>query len=137
MPSPQGRYWLGTVFNATPPVGLPVGCTWFKGQFETCPSTQRVHLQCIVGFPKAVRRSLVITTCGDGHWELTRSAAADSYVHKDDTHVPGSRFEYGAKALNRNSAKDWEAIKLHACTGALDLIPADIFVRYYRYFYLI
>jgi len=84
MSSPQGRYWIGTLFepfNAVP-TALPVELSIWKGQQETCPTTGRVHLQCIIGSKRALRRTAVQRICGTGHWELTRSGAAETYVHK-------------------------------------------------------
>ena len=39
------------------------------------------------------------------HWEPTRSSAANAYVWKDETAVPGTRFELGKKPLNRGDSK--------------------------------
>lgn len=85
----------------------------------------------VVGFKTHVRLSAVKSTFGDEcHAELTRSAAADEYVHKDETSVPGTRFQLGKKALKRNSKTDWDAIKMQAKLGQLDDIPGDVFIRY-------
>lgn len=128
----QGRYWLGTLYNWTPPDALPDSCTWIKGQKEICPTTSREHYQVIAGFKRAVRLAAVKRAVGNGHWELTRSDAADAYVWKEQTSVEGSRFELGAKAIRRNVAGDWQKIKADAQRGALEEIPADIYIRYYR-----
>ncbi len=66
----------------------------------------------------------------DGHYELTRSKAADDYVWKDDTSV-GERFEFGTKKIRRNSQKDWDEIKKNAQEGRLEAIPSDVYVRYF------
>lgn len=65
-----------------------------------------------------------------GHYELTRSIAADDYVWKEDTSL-GERFEYGKKKVKRNSSKDWDEIKENAKCGRLDSIPSDVYVRYF------
>lgn len=43
-----------------------------------------------------------------------------------------SRFELGAKPIQRNNPKDWEAIRNSAKRGQLDDIPADVYVRSYN-----
>jgi hypothetical protein len=68
---------------------------------------------------------------GQGHFELTRSRAADDYVWKDDTSL-GERFELGRRPTKRNSIIDWDAIRDDAVRGELDNIPADIYIRYYN-----
>lgn len=132
--SANGRYWLGTlpIDSFIFPSPLPETVTWFKGQQEKAPTTGYIHVQCIAGFKRNVRLASVKRIFGSqGHWELTRSDAADAYVHKDETHVPGTRFELGAKALKRNSATDWDLVRSNAKSGNLDAIPADVFVRCY------
>jgi len=127
----QGVYWIGTLYEYSPPTVLPSGVTWLKGQSETCPTTGRIHVQCIAGFPRSTRLAAVKRLIAPGHWELTRSSAAESYVWKDDTAVPGTRFELGARPVRRNSSRDWDRIKELAVSGLLSEIPSDIYVRYY------
>ena len=128
----MSRYWIGTLFDTPIPTGLPQGVIWYKGQCEICPTTGRQHIQCVVGFARGVRLCAVKRLVGEGHWEATRSIQADAYVHKDDTAVAGTRFEFGSKAFRRNNAHDWDAIKEGAISGDYSAIPSDIFVRYYR-----
>lgn len=133
------RYWLGTLFDWTPPDLLPEGVLYLRGQQEECPTTGRLHHQVIVGFPRPQRRSYCVNHVGPGHWESTRSDAADRYVWKEETSIRGTRFQLGEKAIRRNSATDWAKILDSAKTGningsllfTLD-IPADIQIRYYR-----
>lgn len=66
-----------------------------------------------------------------GHYELSRSSAANTYVWKDDTSA-GERFEFGVLPFARNEKKDWEAVWEHAKNGNLDAIPADVRVVSYR-----
>lgn len=127
----SARFWLGTLYDWTPCESLPETCTWLKGQQEVCPSTGRTHHQVIAGFARQVRLAHVKRVVGVGHWEATRSSAADAYVHKDDTAVVGTRFEFGAKAFRRNCPTDWEKVRDSAKSGDFDSIPADIFVRHY------
>jgi len=46
--------------------------------------------------------------------------------------VEGSQFEHGDRPVNRNSVKDWEAIRNNAIAGRLDLVPPDIYIRCYH-----
>lgn len=66
-----------------------------------------------------------------GHWELTRSAAAEQYVWKLDSRI-GEQYEFGKRPVKRNSSTDWDTVKANAIRGELDDIPSDIYVRYYR-----
>lgn len=43
--------------------------------------------------------------------------------------MAGTQFSYGAPAVRRNSATDWEGVRRDARAGRLDAIPADIYVR--------
>lgn len=126
----QARYWIGTIPRDDWTPELPSGAQWIKGQPELGESGYR-HWQLLVSFAKKV--SLVkLRSClpGTGHYEPTRSAAAEAYVHKEETR-DGEPFEFGTKCLNRNSAHDWDAIRTAACSGQLTAIPSDIFIRYY------
>lgn len=127
----QARYWIGTLYEWTTPTTLPNGCCWLKGQQETCPTTGRVHTQLIAGFTKHQRLAAVKRLVGVGHWEPTRSSAADDYVHKENTRIEGTQFELGTKTLRRNVAADWDAIKEAAKSSDFDSIPSDIYIRYF------
>lgn len=61
---------------------------------------------------------------------MSKSIAAEQYVWKEESRV-GEQFELGTKSIKRNSSEDWELVRQYAVEGTLDLIPADIFVRYY------
>lgn len=121
--SKQGRYWLGTIHddhgNWTPPSELPTNVVWLRGQQERGTETGRIHWQLFAAFDKRVRLSTVKGTIGNGHWELTRSESAESYVFKEDTAVAGTRFELGAKKFNPNNATDWARIRDLAKQGNL------------------
>ena len=128
----SGRFWLGTLYQWNPPNELPgLSVVWIKGQRECCPTTGREHWQIIAGFKRQVRLRTVKREVGEGHWEVTRSVAADDYVWKEDTRVAGTQFELGAKPFRRNNATDWDTIKASAMSGELEHIPSDVFVRYY------
>jgi len=125
------RYWLGTCFDWEPPLELPERCCWLRGQQETCPTTGRLHHQIYAAFTSPVRRPHVIRVVGAGHWEASRSDAAEKYVWKEATRVADTQFELGGRPLKRNSAVDWESVRAAAVSGDLSLVPADIFVRYF------
>jgi len=129
----QGIYWIATFPRESWTPALVPGVTWCKGQLERGDTTGFEHWQLIFACTKksslaAVKRLFAID---GGHFELTRSAAAESYVWKDDTSL-GERFELGSKPISRASAHDWDEIRRLATAGELDLIPSDIFIRYYR-----
>jgi len=131
MPSAQGRYWLGTLYSWTVPVECPAEVSWCTGQEETCPTTARKHHQVYVAFKRSVRLAVVKRVIGEGHWELSRSSAAEDYCTKDASSVPGTRFMLGKKPMQRNNSVDWESIKHAAKCGDLESVPADVYIRYY------
>lgn len=127
-----GRYWILTIPHHGFVPYLPPTVVFIKGQLEKAPTTGYLHWQVLSVFSKNVRLSGVKRLFGDWtHAELTRSAAADAYVHKEDTSVEGTRFELGERPLKRNSNTDWEAVRTAAQSGNFDTIPPDIYVRCY------
>lgn len=91
-----------------------------------------IHWQLFAAFDKKVRLSTVKRVLGDGHWEPSRSQAAEEYVWKEDTAIPGTRFELGQKKLNRNSGEFWESVWQNAKKGKLTEIEPDVRVRNYK-----
>lgn len=65
-----------------------------------------------------------------GHFEPTRSRAANDYVWKEDTRI-GEPFEFGTPPFRRNARADWDRVRVAALAGKFDEIPSDIFIRYY------
>lgn len=132
MPAPQARYWLLTIpYHLFTPF-LPPNVDYIKGQLESGGQSGYLHWQVVVYFPKKVTLHYVKRFFGDEcHAEKSNSAAVEEYVWKDDTAVEGTRFEFGKKALNRNSAKDWDLIVNHARSGDFNAIPGDVLVRSY------
>jgi len=125
----QGRYWILTVPHADFVPYLPVGVSWIKGQLEL-GAGGFLHWQFCCAFPNKLRLRGVKLIFGDtAHCEVTRSAAAEDYVEKDETAVDGTRFELGARAVKRASSTDWDNIRELAKKGRLDDIPADIYIR--------
>jgi len=127
-----GRYWILTIpHHGYVPV-LPSTVVYVKGQLEKAPTTGYLHWQMVSVFAKNVRLSAVKKIFGDlAHAELSRSAAADAYVHKEDTAVAGTRFELGQRPIQRNKATDWDAVRVSAQSGDFTDIPSDIYVRCY------
>lgn len=130
---PQARYWLLTIPHHEFLPYLPNGVAWIRGQLESGSTTGYLHWQLCVALKSKQRLATIQRTFGTSiHAEPSRSDAADSYVWKDDTRVPGTQFELGTKPFHRNSAKDWADIKAKAINNQLDLIPPDVYVQHYR-----
>jgi len=126
----QGIYWIGTIPRADWEPCLPEGISYLRGQPEIGESGYR-HWQILVACQrKQSLRGIRTIFAGVGHWELSRSNAADAYVWKEDTR-DGEPFEFGERPFKRNSATDWDQIRVDACTGAFDDIPSDILIRNY------
>jgi len=135
----QARYWLLTINDSDSgeswevPSTLPTGCVWLRGQKEIGANAGRPHWQLYACFKRAVRLAAIKKCFGTRvHAEPSRSEAAADYVWKDDTAIPNTRFELGAKPFQRNSKTDWEAAKECAKAGRLDDCPADVYIKYYR-----
>jgi len=129
----QGTQWMGTVGTATgwQPC-LQHGCVYLKGQKELGEGGfEHFQIFFITSSKESVRSVASKWHPVVGHWELTRSAAAESYVWKEATRI-GEQFEFGQRPLRRNSSTDWEEIKRLAVSNQIDQIPPDIFIRYYR-----
>lgn len=67
-----------------------------------------------------------------GHLELSRSEAAEAYVWKEETRIPGTQFELGRKPHRRNNGADWDAIWDSAKSGSILDVPANVRVQHYR-----
>lgn len=139
MANAPARWWMGTISSTQVPDWSATVCygansndiTELRGQQEL-GTGGFLHWQVVVGLAKPQRLSWLVSRVGRGHWERTRSAAAREYVHKVDTRVADTQFNLGAAPTRRNVAADWAAIKENAQAGALDRIPADIYIRCYN-----
>nr|WPR18598.1 MAG: hypothetical protein [Chemarfal virus 235] len=126
----QARYWIATIPESSWSPTLTPGCQYLTGQLERGEGGYR-HWQFVVSFTaKKTLAQVRRIFNGNGHFEPTRSRAAEEYVHKEDTRI-GDPFQFGSKSINRNSKTDWESIRLRATLGQFAEIPADIFIRYY------
>lgn len=128
----QGIYWIGTIpFESWSLDTLPQGVSWIKGQQEIGEGGYH-HIQLVIALCKKASLAGVKSLVCDGHWELSKSNAAESYVWKDESSVPGTRFEWGERAIKRNDPHDWDRIWECAKLGDLGSIPASIRVQSYR-----
>lgn len=129
----QGVYWLLTIpYHCFTPY-LPPACKYITGQLETGDTTGYLHWQILCQLrTKMSIRGLQEMFGMEMHAELSRSSAADDYVHKEETAVPGTRFTLGEKGSVRKAKRDWSLARTHAIAGTLDEIEADIYIRYYQ-----
>lgn len=135
----QGIYWILTVPHHCFTPFLPVGVAWIRGQLElgagSTPLAELadgfLHWQFIVGFRTKQSLRAVVSIFGPYHAELTRSAAAEDYVWKEDTAIANTRFELGQKAFQRSSDADWQRVWDLAIKGEFLSIPASIRVSHY------
>jgi len=129
----QGLLWIGTIPVSDPcwvPC-LPEGIAYLKGQRELGEGGLD-HFQIFFTFrqKKSLAQVRALWSPILGHWELTRSAAAEAYVWKEETRN-GEPFEFGERSFRRNSKPDWDLCRQNAECGNFDDIPSDIFIRYY------
>lgn len=130
----QGLYWILTMpkDSFTAPEIQPDYAKYFAGQLEVGKGGYE-HWQVVVAFRQKKSligvKSIFGITC---HAELSRSSAANEYVWKDDTAVPGTRFRYGKPPINRNSATDWESVWGLAISGDILEVEPSVRVQHYR-----
>jgi len=117
--------------NWAVPAELPRGLCYLIGQAELGEGGYQ-HWQLLAQFGSNKRLAAVKKIFGTtAHAELTRSAAAEAYVQKDDTAIAGTRFCLGEKPFKRNSKTDWVAQLLHAKSGNITSCDPDIQLRFY------
>lgn len=134
MPSPQYRYWMLTIpeHSYQPPTSLPEGITYLKGQKEIGESGYR-HWQLVVALSKAATLGKAKSFfTNDSHIEPTKSAAANDYVHKDESSVTGTRFELGALPMKRNSKTDWDKQFALAKEGKFNEMDTGVLIKHYN-----
>lgn len=131
----QGIFWLLTISDASgysAPDALPDGLSWIRGQQERGQSDGFIHWQVIIAMATKASLAVVGRLFPGAHAELSKSAAANDYVWKEDTRIAGTQFEFGVKPICRNSKPDWESVWIAAKAGDLMAIPASIRVVSYR-----
>lgn len=127
----NAAWWIVTIPKEDWVPSLPRGVKYIKGQLEKGEETGYLHWQAVVCLIKKQRLSGAKKLFpNSSHLEPTRSAAANEYVWKDET-SQGERFEFGEKPVQRNNAKDWDAIWDSAKKGDIMSIPADVRLRCY------
>lgn len=128
--SDKARYWLLTIPHHGFTPYLPAECAYLKGQLESGGTTDYLHWQVLVAFPAQVRLPVLQRIFGqEMHAEATRSSAADEYVWKEETAVPGTQFELGKKLLNPKSKTDWDEVWNQAKAGQIESLPGHVKVR--------
>jgi len=111
---------------------LPTGIAYLRGQLELGEGGFRHYQVFFICTRKASLSAICrLWTPVVGHWELTRSSAAESYVWKEETRV-GDPFEFGERPFRRNEPTDWAKVRVAAVAGDFESIPDDIFVRLYH-----
>jgi hypothetical protein len=102
-PRSQGIFWIITLPENSFEPSLPDGVQWIRGQLECGDNTGYKHWQLVCALEKkGTCRTLQSIFGRTGHYELSRSAAANLYVFKEDTRVHGTQFELGNKTFDRS-----------------------------------
>lgn len=85
---PQARYWIATIPKDDWTPHLPEGVCWVRGQLERGSTTKYEHWQFVFSLPQKRGLKHVLELFPKrGHYEPTRSKAAEDYVHKQDTRI--------------------------------------------------
>lgn len=128
----QGVIWILTIPADKWDPCLPEGVTYIRGQREIGGKCEYEHWQLIAYFIRKVSLAGVKKVFPrESHAELTRSAAAEDYVFKEETYVQETRFEYGIKPVVRSSRTDWERVWEFARAGHFESIPGNVRVQNY------
>jgi len=131
----QARFWILTIpeDEFQPKEKCHALVSYVTGQLESGKDSGYRHWQLMVCFSRKQRLGGVKSIFGSKcHAEPTRSAHARDYCRKEDTAVPGTRFEFGELPIRRNSKPDWQRVWDSAKSGDFESIPANIRVQNYR-----
>jgi len=85
----KAKYWMLTIPHHQFVPFKHTEVAYIKGQLEEGTTTGYLHWQLLVVFPAQVRRGYVLALYGPIHAEPSRSAAADEYVWKEASRIPG------------------------------------------------
>lgn len=125
----QGIFWLLTIPHNEYTPYLPPQCSYSVGQLEEGAQTGYRHWQICVAFKEKQGLNGVKAVFGTNcHAELSRSSAAADYCQKEETAISNTKFEFGAKPIQRNSKTDWESVWTAAKSGDFDKV---LFVKNY------
>jgi hypothetical protein len=131
----QGLYWIATIPHHLFVPFLHEKVDWLKGQLESGAQDGYLHWQfCVHLKQKATIVGVKELYGPGGHYELTKSKAAESYCTKEETRVQGTSFELGIRPFKRNSSVDWAAIRDKSMRGEVDSIIQefpDVAMRHY------
>lgn len=128
----QGSIWMLTIKHSEFLPYLPPDVTYIKGQLELGVENNYLHWQVLVHFSRSVRLAAVKRIFGiECHAELSRSAAADNYVWKEETRVNGTQFELGRKPIKRASKQDWDKVWEICKSGRVNELDPGL--RFYHY----
>lgn len=121
----QGIFWLLTIpYHEFGPPYLPPQLAQLRGQLEQGTTTAYVHWQLVATFKAKVSLRGVKAVFGDScHGELSRSSAANAYCWKEESSIPGTRFELGSFSFNHSSKTDWELVWTAAKSGDFEKVP--------------
>ncbi len=134
----QSRYWVFTINNPverdTPAYNEETMDYLVYGKELGKDGTP--HWQCFVVFKKKRRRHQIARIFNrawiDAMYEYSTPPKASTYCKKE-----GSYVEHGTCPLSKSRLQSikmkrkWEDVRTAAKEGNLDLVPADIYVRYY------
>lgn len=128
----KAKYWIGTIpaHEFTP--YLNDNIAYIHGQLEQGSQTAYLHWQLFFITKQQCRLSAVKKIFGQGHFEATRSEAAEGYCLKSDTAVDGTQFSLGQRPFKRNDANDWNRLLDAAKQSDWDAIPAQLYIAHYR-----
>lgn len=129
----QGVYWFATAPHHKFTPYLPPQLAYIKGQLEAGEESGYLHWHFVCIFKKKASLRQLTELFGTGiKFELSRSCAAEAYVEKEDTAIPGTQFVLGVKPFRRESPTDWASVLELAKSGVIESIPPDVQVRCYN-----
>lgn len=128
----KAKYWILTIPQHDWIPHLNHNIAYIKGQMELGENTNYLHWQILIVLKQQQRLSFIKKIFDTAHAEPSRSEAANEYVWKENTSVPGTRFELGTMPFKRNNADDWKRVLELAKSGQHELIPPDIYIGHYR-----
>lgn len=131
----KARHWILSIPHHLFTPYLPTQCSYILGQLERGEEGGEqgyLHWQVCVGFKQQTRLSGVRKIFGPVHSEQTISAeGAQKYCQKEETRIEGTQFSLGSRPIKRGSTTDWSIVLGYVKSGKHELIPPDIYLRYF------